>query len=330
MASQDQQGSTVHLRPDALSRLMLDQYGLSDARLTPVRDGDNNVFRADLPSGECFALRVHTAQRHTAAMLASELDWLDVLGRAQLPVPSPVRCTSGSWVATLPSDSAAPVLCTLLTWLEGRSLPEGQKLTENQAEHVGGLLAQLHLQAELFSAPPDFDRPAYDAPLFLTVGSLLQQRLSISVNASRLTRLEASLRRLVHDLGPLSSVTGGFGLIHADAHPGNFLQQTGGLALVDFDRCGWGPFLLDLAHADLALDAPGRAALIAGYTRFRPLPLGYERPLKTLRVLAAVENLAFLSRRADELPFVLESLPVIDQALSTMVETGHDIKSRTP
>lgn len=313
MASQDQQGSTVHLRPDALSRLMLDQYGLSDARLTPVRDGDNNVFRADLPSGECFALRVHTAQRHTAAMLASELDWLDVLGRAQLPVPSPVRCTSGSWVATLPSDSAAPVLCTLLTWLEGRSLPEGQKLTENQAEHVGGLLAQLHLQAELFSAPPDFD-----------------QRLSISVDASRLTRLEASLRRLVHDLGPLSSVTGGFGLIHADAHPGNFLQQTGGLALVDFDRCGWGPFLLDLAHADLALDAPGRAALIAGYTRFRPLPLGYERPLKTLRVLAAVENLVFLSRRADELPFVLESLPVIEQALSTMAETGHDIKSRTP
>lgn len=292
---------------------MLDQYGLSDARLTPVRDGDNNVFRADLPSGECFALRVHTAQRHTAAMLASELDWLDVLGRAQLPVPSPVRCTSGSWVATLPSDSAAPVLCTLLTWLEGRSLPEGQKLTENQAEHVGGLLAQLHLQAELFSAPPDFD-----------------QRLSISVDASRLTRLEASLRRLVHDLGPLSSVTGGFGLIHADAHPGNFLQQTGGLALVDFDRCGWGPFLLDLAHADLALDAPGRAALIAGYTRFRPLPLGYERPLKTLRVLAAVENLVFLSRRADELPFVLESLPVIEQALSTMAETGHDIKSRTP
>lgn len=299
---------------------MLDQYGLAEARLTLVREGDNSVFRVDLPSRACCALRVHTAGRHTAATLASELDWLDVLSRSQLPVPSPVRLLSGAWIATLPSDSADPVLCTLLSWLEGAPLPEGQEFTEDQADHAGRLLARLHLQAEQFSAPPHFERPAYDAAHFQASGQLLQQRLGTLVDASRLARLDAQLRRLLHDLGPLSRVTGGFGLIHADAHPGNFLQPARGLALVDFDRCGWGPFLLDLAHADLALDAPGRAALIAGYTGVRPLPSGYERPLKALRVLAAVENLAFLARRAEELPFILESLPVIEQALSVLVE----------
>ena len=299
---------------------MMEQYGLQGARLTLVREGDNSVFRVDVPSGERFALRVHTARRHTAAMLASELDWLDVLSRAHLPFPQPVRSTSGSWVAALPADSAAPALCTLLTWLEGQSLPEGQEFTANQAEHAGQLLALIHFQAEQFSAPPSFERPMFDAALFLAFGQHLCQNLGASVDASRLVRFDVQLKQLIYDLGLLSSVIGGFGLIHADAHPGNFLQQAAGLALVDFDRCGWGPFLLDLAHTDLALDAAGRAALIAGYTRSRPLPLGYERPLKALRVLAAVENLVFLSWRADEFPFVLESLPVIEQALEALVE----------
>jgi len=164
------------------------------------------------------------------------------------------------------------------------------------------------------------ERPAHDATFFEASGQLLQQRLTTSVDASRLARLETLRRGLLHNLGPLNSIMGGFGLIHANAHPGNFLQQANSLARVDFGRCGWGPFLLDLAHADLALDTPGRAALIAGYTGTRFLPLEYERPLKALRVLAAMENLAFLSRRADELPVVLESLPVIEQALSALVE----------
>lgn len=180
--------------------------------------------------------------------------------------------------------------------------------------------ALLHLQAEQFSAPPPFERPEFDAALFPASGQYLCQNLGASVDASRLVRFDVQLRQLIDDLGLLNRVIGGFGLIHADAHSGNFLQQATGLALVDFDRCGWGPFLLDLAHVDLALDAPGRGALIAGYTRSRPLPLGYERPLKALRVLAAVENLAFLSGRADELPFVPNSLPIIEQALRAIGE----------
>lgn len=289
---------------------------MQQAHVTLLQEGDNSVFRVDLPSGDRYALRLHTAGRHRVAALVSELEWLDLLVRAaHLPVPQPVRSTSASWVATFTVSSAPPVFCTLLTWLKGAPLPEGQEFALAQAAQAGQVLAQLHVQAEQFQVPAAFERPHYDAPYFLSAAHRLRQNLAPLVEDQRLDSLDVLLTQMLQELGPLKDVPGGFGLIHADVHPGNFLQQEAGLALIDFDRCGWGPFLLDLANADLALDPPARAALMAGYTRFRPLPAGYEQSLKALRVLSAVDNLAFLSQRALELPFILEALPVVEGAL---------------
>jgi Ser/Thr protein kinase RdoA (MazF antagonist) len=311
MAAQELHPSALYAQHDVLN-----QYGVHQARVTLLREGDNSVFRVDTTSGGRYALRLHTAGRHSVAALTSELEWLDVLARvARLRVPQPVRSTSASWVVTSEVDSTSPVLCTLLTWLEGEPLPEGQEFTLEQAGQAGQILAQLHVQAEGFHAPLLFERSHYDASHFLSCGQRLRQNLTASVDALRLERLDTLLVGMIRELGPLKDVPGGFGLIHGDVHPGNFLKQEDGLALIDFDRCGWGPFLLDVANADLALDAPGRAALMAGYTRFRSFPAGYEQPLKALRVLAAVENLAFLSPRVHELPFVLEALPVVEDAL---------------
>ncbi|MCD0160043.1 phosphotransferase [Deinococcus sp. 6YEL10] len=316
MTSPETRPATLPAQYAELPQFLLEQYGLHQAHVTLLREGDNSVFRVDLPSGDRYALRLHTAGRHPVAALISELEWLDLLARtAHLPVPQPVRNTSASWVATFTVPSALPLLCTLLTWLEGEPLPEGQEFTLDQAAQAGQVLAQLHVQAEQFQAPAVFERPHYDAPSFLAGAQQLRQNLVNLVEDHRLERLGVLLAQMIQDLGPLNDVPGGFGLIHADVHPGNFLQQEEGLALIDFDRCGWGPLLLDLANADLALDSSERAALLAGYTRVRPLPAGYEQSLKGLRVLAAVENLAFLSQRAHELPFVLEALPLVEDAL---------------
>ncbi|WP_221090922.1 phosphotransferase enzyme family protein [Deinococcus aquaedulcis] len=299
-----------------MSRLLLEEYGLRQAHITLLREGENSVFRVDIPSGERYALRLHTAGRHHPAALDSELEWLDLLARnGAIPVPQPVRSVSGSWVASLRVPPAPSLLCTLLTWLEGEALPEGQEFTLTQAEQAGEVLGQLHTQAEQFRPPAVFERPHYDAPYFLASARQLQQNITTFVDRQRLDRLNVALPQMLRKLGPLNDIPGGFGLIHADVHPGNFLQQETGLALIDFDRCGWGPFLLDLANADLALEPEERAALITGYTRFRALPAGYEHPLKALRVLAMIDNLAFLSERPEELPFVLEALPVVETAL---------------
>ena len=40
---------------------------------------------------------------------------------------------------------------------------------------------------------------------------------------------------------------GSFGMIHADFHPGNLLFHKGEVRALDFELCGWGYYLYDIA-----------------------------------------------------------------------------------
>jgi Ser/Thr protein kinase RdoA (MazF antagonist) len=69
------------------------------------------------------------------------------------------------------------------------------------------------------------------------------------------------------------------GLIHADLHLDNALFWRGDVRVIDFDDCGFGYWLYDIAVSLWELrrrDDYGqfRAALINGYTQHRPLPPG--------------------------------------------------------
>jgi Ser/Thr protein kinase RdoA (MazF antagonist) len=61
-----------------------------------------------------------------------------------------------------------------------------------------------------------------------------------------------------------------FGLIHADLHQENYLFHGKQVRAIDFDDCGYGPFVYDLAvtlsELEHRADYPTlRAALLAGY-----------------------------------------------------------------
>ncbi|WP_019585178.1 phosphotransferase enzyme family protein [Deinococcus apachensis] len=312
--------STAHsTEQDGIARRVLGRYGHADASITWVGQSDTTVYRVHTPSGEHLALRLHTAARHGRQALASELRWLDQLARvARLPVPQPqpVRREPDVWVMEERTGEGMVLLCTLLSWLDGEALPGA--FSPEQAGQAGELLAHLHTHSSDFLPPGDFERPRYDAPYFLACWADLRRSLGPEhLTAERSAALSADLERLAASLGRMEAVPGGFGLIHADAHPGNFLQSEGGLRLLDFDRCGWGPFLLDVAGATLDLEVPEREVFLAAYTRVRPLPPGHEAPLRALKVLAAVENLAFLARRPHELPFVVEALDVVEAMMAS-------------
>ena len=84
------------------------------------------------------------------------------------------------------------------------------------------------------------------------------------------------MRRVMTDLG---EGAGEFGLIHADLHLGNVLFWRGEVRVIDFDDCGFGYWLYDIAVALWELRyrtdyEDFRSALIEGYTQHRPLPPG--------------------------------------------------------
>lgn len=305
--------------PDAIERAALAACGLQGARLTPLRRGDNVVSLVETPDGERLVLRVHAAGRHGERALASELAWLDHLARvAHLPVPRPRRAASGAWAVRVDADDGTAVWCSVLTFLDGEALDEDGGFTLDEARLAGALVARLHAEAERAARPEAFERPRYDRAYFLACGASLSRSLADHVPEARRAALGRALERVVGRWPPLDRLPGGFGLVHADPHPGNFVRREDGLGLLDFDRCGWGPFLLDVAHATLDLEAPERAAFLTGYRSARPLRPEDEAPLGMLRVLAAVENLSVLARRPHELPFVIGALAAVERVLADL------------
>jgi Ser/Thr protein kinase RdoA (MazF antagonist) len=87
-----------------------------------------------------------------------------------------------------------------------------------------------------------------------------------------------------------------FGLIHGDLHQWNYLFHQGAAGAIDFDDCGYGHWLYDLAVTlnVLERDQPHypalRQSLLAGYRQTRALSAEHENYLNTFMALRSLQN----------------------------------------
>jgi len=73
-------------------------------------------------------------------------------------------------------------------------------------------------------------------------------------------------------------------LIHADVHPWNLMWHEGEIAVFDFDDCGIGLPIQDLATALYYLDTDEQEeAFIVGYTSVRELPTHTAKQMRLLK-----------------------------------------------
>jgi Ser/Thr protein kinase RdoA (MazF antagonist) len=307
-----------------LGRTALSSFGVQDAGLTLLRHEANTTFRVETVAGR-FLLRINRPNVHTHETIESEMAWLTALRReTDLGVPEPVRSRDGSFVVVV-EDAGVPVphTCVLMRWLDGRF--SDRRLTPAQLRRVGALEAHLHDHAESWAPPPGFQRPRVDT--VTDAGKIASIAGSAAASfpgdhptrddAERCLRLvealiSADAAALVADaLDPVRETTrrlaqtpGSFGLIHGDLHYENFLFHDGAVRAIDFDDCGWGFHLYDLAVTLWELEERPRYcelrdALLDGYAERRPLPHDHTTHLQALFVLRRMQMLtwALESRR---------------------------------
>jgi Ser/Thr protein kinase RdoA (MazF antagonist) len=272
-----------------LAQAAIEMYQLEDVRLSFIQYSENIIYRVDLAgptasSGDGepylpnrFLLRIHAGRE--SEIIASELTWLVALSQeAGLPVPVPVANKDGKLVTTIVTSGVPNGrVVSLMRWLDGRRFHTGLK--PNHLRALGQVVAQMHTFSAGWQAPTNFVRPIWNWDSQLG-GSLFRHPME-QIVASIPAKFREPYQFISQEVKQLMESIGNgpdsYGLIHADLYPENVLFKSGKAFPIDFEDCGYGYWMWDIAVA-LCTWAWGddwermRDAFWEGYSQRRTLP----------------------------------------------------------
>ena len=254
-----------------LADVALRKFGFSQYQLTFLQHLVNTTFRLDCNDGR-YLVRIHRAKTQTA--VASELVWLEALVRkTTVSVQTPQRSLDGEMIVVGEHGGVPePYPVTVLSWLDGQILTQDQR-SPHHFYRLGQLVAKLHDHAQHWTPSFELNRPIYDAASVLESDSLSNNQLPENVR-EHLRTLHKQLQEVEQRLGKNPAQ---FGLIHSDLSFGNVLFMDDEVLPIDFDDCGFGYYLYDLAVILAGpWERPGflqrRNALFQGYREICELP----------------------------------------------------------
>nr|WP_083391398.1 phosphotransferase [Parafrankia soli] len=285
---------------------VLPAYDLGPAPVpTLVNISENMTYRIDdAAGGRRWALRLHRPEYHDAAEIAAELAWVTAL-RAEGVVATPpvVANRFGSVVTTVRSGDAIRH-AVLFEWVDGVSPELGDTAgLISSFGLLGDIAGRMHDHAARWSRPAGFRRFAWSWHATLGPGARWGSwRAGVAAALPGeaehvITMFEPAAAEVERGLAAYGRGPDRFGLIHADMRLANLLvarpaahrapdrAAAGGAAVarsgtvinvIDFDDCGFGWYLYDLAAALSFIEhSPALPALVAAwleaYRAHRPL-----------------------------------------------------------
>ena len=285
-----------------LAEIALEVYGLAGADLTFLHYEGNVIFRVDVQGSaplknaqspyleNRYVLRILTTSNMEATM--SELTWLAAMSREGLPVPEPVPTLGGDLLTKI-STPGVPHgrIVSLMRWVDGRTLTKGFRPAHLRA--WGQMMARLHEFSAHWEPPQGFQRPHWDWEGQLG-GAVLQyptEELVASMPEQYQEPFEAVSGNAREVMAAFGKGTDAYGLIHSDMYPENVLFKAGKVYPIDFEDCGYGYWMWDIAVALCLWPWTEdwywmRDAFLEGYARVRTLP---ESQLKHLDLFMAAQ-----------------------------------------
>lgn len=303
------------LPPDAPARLL----SLSENATYAVTDDRD---------GARYVLRLHRPGFRRLDHIRSELAWVTALRvdgcvETARVVPDAV----GASVHTMAGPRGTEQHAVLFEFLDGIE-PAGTDLVDTFVA-VGAVTARLHDHARRWQPSPEFTRPVWNHRTLIGADAQYGPwRDEPQVGPAEAAVLGAAERRLLEDLSAYGCGPERFGLIHADLRTANLLVHADGIRVIDFDDCGFGWYMHDLACAVTFIEADPRLpalvrAWVRGYTSHEPLTDANLAVVPALVIMRRLQLVAWMHCRAEtaqaaamQESYVPESVRVAEEYLA--------------
>lgn len=281
---------------DAIARAAVARFGIEVERWDLLQYERNAVYGLSARTGARYVLRISGEGGYSVAEQGSELAFLRWLRADGQPVPVPVADAAGEWVLELGSLALSPRTCVMFHWLNGE-LPSAD-ISQRQLAALGAATQRLHAGSRRFSPSSGFTRPRLGWRTSLT------DEVASQPHRGLLERLSG---RLASELGELESEP--VCLLHGDLHRDNVLVQGQHVGFIDFEDCGWGHALFDVASlldsfrrrvVDRARYPRARAAFLEAYAPAWGTPRELTRLLCAFKALRDAITLRSIAASANE------------------------------
>ena len=319
----------IHYTQAACRALQAYDIGSRDVDIELLSSVNNATFKVivehptKLPV--YFALRIHLPGTAHEASIQSELRWLIALHQdTSLKIPRPICTTTGDLVhIVMLADCPDPLYCVLFGWIDARFLHTSEQ-DPQMAWQVGQFTATLHQHSQHFSVTASLVPRRLDAANLVDWDTIYRLRKANTLfTDEHLTVFQAVFEQIQQVFQELGQSATTFGLIHADLIWKNYFFHAEGVGALDFDSCGWGYYLYDLAPTLLGYrDEPAypalRDALLTGYRSVRTLPSHVENYLNPLIAARHLVSCCWLANRLNNPDLRNRATAIVAERMSQM------------
>ena len=275
------------------------RFGIAEGEIK-LLDGFESFMYEYARDGRDFILRVGHSRRRTPDLIRGEVDWINYLAAGGARVARAVHSQGGALVEEIPDARDGRFLATAFVKAQGGPVWETGSWTDDLVDQYGRLLGRIHaLSKDYAAADPAWRRPTWHDDLNRNMPPLEPG-------------IEEKFQEVFGHLQALPQDGEGYGMIHQDAHAGNFfVDENGRITLFDFDDCCYGHFAYDLAmvlfyavtnRKNAAAFAPGFwRRFMRGYEAENSLDPAWQREIPHFMKLREIDLYAIVLRDYDSL-----------------------------
>lgn len=223
---------------DRILQEAMRRYDIAPDQIT-LLDGFESFMYAYSRNGDDYILRVGHSLRRTPDLIRGEVEWINHLAAGGAGAARGVHSQAGELVEVIDDGHGGQFLVTAFAKAPGHP-PRDEDWTPALYEKYGRLLGRIHaLSKEYTPSDPAIRRHEWDHP---------QNNDGLRWLPAGETILRAKFQQILDYLATLPRDAEGYGLIHQDAHSGNFfVTEDGQITLFDFDDCVYGWYVYDIA-----------------------------------------------------------------------------------